>query len=116
MTGSGSLLSFSLSVVSLSTPASDIAESELSNHAPVTVIDDNVSTEESLRTFSKLDFFSKKISVTVGEIIEAEPTLCDVTASHSVSLEASIEKNSYDYRRGYLSVILPSPANENAEG
>lgn len=80
-------------VLSLSTPALDIAECELSDPAPVIVIDKNVSTKVSFRSFNKFDHVTTEIFVTVGQIIEAEHTLRDVKALHTDSLRASIEEN-----------------------
>lgn len=107
------LPSFAFPVLSLSTLFRDIADNRFSESAPVTVIDDNVDTEVSLRTFNKSDFVTTEIYVTVGEIIEPEHTLRDLNGLHAVRLWASIERNGYDYSRRLLSVLISSFTNNN---
>lgn len=80
-----SLPSRAPAVLSLSTPPSDIAESELCDPASVTAIDDRVAMEVSLRMSNKFNYDNTKMFLTAGHVIEAEHTFLDVEALHAVS-------------------------------
>lgn len=115
MTGVRSSASLELSVLSLSTLTPNTAHCELPNLATVTVGENNVGTEISLRTFRRMDFVTTENYITARQMIEAAQTLRDVNSSHVVSLMTSIEKHCYDYRRRLLTVTFPSLAIDSAE-
>lgn len=79
-----SLSSFELPVLSYSTAARDINECDLSECAPVAVIDDSVGTEVSFRTFNKSNYVTTETFFPAGQITKAEEKLYHVNLSHAV--------------------------------
>lgn len=92
MTGPSLLQSFALLLLSLSIPASAIAESDLSELIAATLRDDNLHTVISFWMFEKSDYVPTEIFVTVGPIIETQHTSRAVVAYHAVSLRTTIEE------------------------